>query len=142
VSFLADTTIWAWARRDAAIRNKLADRVADGEVVTCVPVALEVLHSARTGTEYDEDLTATLGPLEWIPMSEQAGLRALEVQRALAHTTHGAHRVPAVDFLIAALAERAEHETVLWHADRDLGRICGFTGQAEEHERLVRKRSG
>jgi predicted nucleic acid-binding protein len=141
VIFLADTTVWAWAKRDDAIRNKLADRVTDGDVFTCVPIALEVLHSARTGTEYDEDLTETLGPLEWIPMSEAAGLRALEVQRALAHTTHGAHRIPAVDFLIAALAEKAERETVLWHVDRDLGRICTFVGQAQEYETLKPRRS-
>jgi predicted nucleic acid-binding protein len=62
--------------------------------------------------------------------------RALEVQRALAQTTHGAHRIPAIDYFIAAVAEAGE-DIELWHLDHDLARLCEFTGQPHEHERIT-----
>ncbi len=36
--YLADSTIWAWAARNASTRAKLSERVARGEIATCVPV--------------------------------------------------------------------------------------------------------
>ena len=136
--FLADTTIWTWAKRASCLRQKLYERVAAREVVTCVPVALEYLHGARNGIEYEEDL-ADLRLLEWLPVDHPTPDRALEVQRALAHTTHGAHRIPAIDYLVTAVAEAAGSDMVLWHVDRDLGRICDFIGHTHEHERLPRR---
>ncbi len=137
-SYLADTTIWTWAKRAAPLRHKLYERVAGGEVATCVPVALEYLHGARNGLEYDQDL-ADLKSLEWLPIRPSAAERALEVQRALAHTTHGAHRIPAVDYLVAAVAETTGPGVVLWHADRELARVCDFIGHPHEHERVPRR---
>jgi len=58
----------------------------------------------------------------------------LQLQRALAAASHGSHRRPAIDFLIAATAEAAGGEVVLWSFDRDLRVICEYTGQPHESE--------
>lgn len=131
--YLADSTIWAWAKRNAPLRAKLADRIGRDEVVTCVPVALEVLHGARSGAEYEEDLAQVLAPLDWLPLTEAAAARALELQRSLAATTHGAHRLPAIDYLVVGCAADAG-EIVVWHLDRDLARLCEHAEQAHEGE--------
>ena len=60
--------------------------------------------------------------------------RALEVQRTLAVASDGSHRRPAIDFLIAAAAEAAGDEVILWSFDRDLKVICEHTGQPGESE--------
>lgn len=135
-SYLADTSVWSVARGRVATREKLADRIAHGQLVTCVPVVLEVLHSARNEDEYEEELTETFVPLDWLSFGNEAAARSFEVQRALARTTHGAHRIPTVDYFVAAIAEVAGEDVVLWHADRDLARLCEFVGQAHEHESL------
>ncbi len=132
--YLADTTIWILSRGHPRLREKLARRAAAGELLTCAPVALEFLHGAREADEYEEYRTR-LARLDSLPLSAEVGERALDVQRGLAHTTHGAHRIPAMDYLIAALAEKDGPDTVLWHVDRELARICDFIGHPHERER-------
>lgn len=133
--YLADTSIWSWAnkadRRD--IRQKLSRRVAADEVVTCVPVALEVMHRPDTSGKYERQYTDLLEPLDWLPLTDAAGERAMEVQRLLATQSDGAHRRPAIDFLIAAVAELRD-DVVLWAFDDDYAVIAGATGQAVEIE--------
>lgn len=134
--FLADTSIWAWSQRSERpdIREKLADRYEAGEVVTCVPVILEAMHRPETGAQYRERFDRIFAPLERLPLADESVERALEVQRALAAASHGSHRRPAIDFLIAATAEAAGGEVVLWSFDRDLRVICEYTGQPNESE--------
>ena len=134
--YLADSTIWAWAKRNAPVRAKLAERVAQGELATCVPVVLEVLHGARSGADYEDELAEIFAPLDRLPLTEAAGERALQLQRSLAATTHGAHRLPAVDYLIVACALEAGDDVVVWHADRDLARLCNHAGHPHEAERI------
>ncbi len=133
--YLADTSIWAWAQRSerADIREKLAARYEAGEVVTCVPVVLEAMHRPETGDGYRARFEQLFAPLERVPLTEAGAERALEVQRALAEASDGAHRRPAVDFLIAAAAEAGEG-VILWSFDRDLKVICEHTGQPSESE--------
>ena len=133
--FLADSSIWAWANKRSRpdITEKLAQRLERGEVATCVPVALEVLHRAERGEQYDELFATLLEPLQWLPLDLEASRRALEVQRALASGPHGNHRRPAVDYLIAATAE-AHADVTAWFFDRDLRVICEHTGQPFEAE--------
>ncbi len=135
-AYLTDTSIWAWAKTAPPIQGKLAERLGRGEVTTCVPVALEVLHSAHSSSDYEQRLER-LQRLRWLALPPEAADRALEMQRGLAQTTHGAHRLPAVDYLVAAVAER--WGATLWHLDRDLARLCDFTGQLQEHERPPRR---
>ena len=96
-------------------------------------MALEVLHSSRDGAEYEADRTF-LAPLRWLPLTQGVAERALDVQQRLAHTTHGAHRIPAIDYLVVAVAESSG--TSVWHFDADIGRICDFIGHPHEQERV------
>ena len=134
--YLADTSIWAWAQKAERldIREKLADRYEAGEVVTCVPVILEAMHRPETAAQYRERFEGLFAPLDRIPVNDSSVERALEVQRQLAAKTDGSHRRPAIDFLIAAAAEAAGTEILLWSFDRDLRVICEHTGQPGEHE--------
>ncbi|MFN2467108.1 MAG: PIN domain-containing protein [Gaiellaceae bacterium] len=134
-AYLADTSIWAWARREPVLAEKLARRLGGGSVATCVPVALELLHSTRDVAEY-ERLLARLRRLEWVPPAVEAAREALGLQRSLAATTHGAHRMPAVDYLVAGIAGAAVQDVVVWHADRDLRRLCEHAGIPHEVEEV------
>ena len=105
--YLADSSIWAWVQNGTRpdVDAKLADRLQRGEVATAPPIVLEVMHRARSAAEYEAIFETLLAPLDWLPLTEQASERAVDVQRQLAATTHGNHRRPAVDYLIAATAE-------------------------------------
>ena len=134
--YLADSSIWAWASNGSRpdIAEKLAQRIERGDVATCVPVGLEVMHRADSSTRYDELFGALLEPLDWLPLDEAASVRAISVQRELAATSHGNHRRPAVDYLIAAIGEVAGSDVVTWFFDNDLRVICAHTGQPFEAE--------
>lgn len=134
--FLADSSIWGWANsgKRPDITAKLAQRYERDEVVTCAPVALEVMHRARTGKDYEELFRSLFEPLDWVGLEPAVADRALEVQRELAQGTHGNHLRPAIDYLIAAMAEKAGEDVTLWFFDKDLRIICEHTGQPYEAE--------
>ena len=142
--YLADSSIWIRRTRPGAeeLDSRFRERYARGEIATCVPVALEVLVGPRDGVAYDTDFNTIWSPLEWLPLREHAVERALLVQRELAHARPGGHRRRPSDFLVAACAEDAGSDVVLWHWDRDLAVICGHTGQAQEAESPPARRSG
>lgn len=135
-SFLADSSIWGWANsgRRPDIAEKLAERLERGEVCSCPPVIIEALHRATAGREYEELYGTLFEPVDVVSLTEEAAGRAVEVQRSMAATTHGNHLRPAVDFLLAAAAELAGEEIVLWFFDKDLLVICEHTGQPYEAE--------
>jgi predicted nucleic acid-binding protein len=134
--YLADSSIWVWANKGPRpdINERLAERLERGEVATCAPVALEVMHRAETGVQYEQLFSALLQPLEWLPLDDAGSRRAIDVQRELAATSHGNHRRPAVDYLIAATAEVSVDDAILWFLDKDLRVICEHTGQPFEAE--------
>ena len=134
--YLADTTIWAWAgkRTRLDIRRKLAERFARNEVVTCPPVVLEALHKPERGADYEAAYIQDVDPIDWLPLESAMGERATELQRQMARGSDGNHRRPAIDYLIAAVAEAAGSDYVLWHFDKDLRVICEHTGQPHEAE--------
>jgi predicted nucleic acid-binding protein len=105
-------------------------------------VALEVLVGPPDAASCDQNRELVWKPLVWLPLGEQATERALAVQRELAHTTAGAHRRRPIDYLIAACAEDAAGEVVLWHWDADLTIICGHTGQPHEPEHARAREHG
>jgi predicted nucleic acid-binding protein len=134
--YLADTSIWAWANKRSRpdITERLAERLERAEVYTCVPVALETMHRADAGEEYARLFEALFEPLEWLPLTDECARRAIDVQRELAPKSHGNHRRPASDFLIASIAEAAGDGLVLWFFDKDLKVICEHTRQPHEAE--------
>ena len=133
--YLADASIWiAQRRRRGSYLDELVTkRYEDGLIATCAPVVLEMLGGAPDAEAYARDWDFIFSTLDWLPLDDRASRRALEVQRGLSATTRGAHRRPALDYLIAACAEAAD-EVVLWHWDHDLRLICEHTGQPQEAE--------
>lgn len=136
--YLADSSIWIATarRRHQYLVDLFRRRTESDEVVTCIPVALEVLAGHLNTREYQREWTTVWEPLTWLPLREEAMQRALEVQRGLIGTPK-ARRRRAMDHLIAACAEDAGGDVVLWHWDADLTAICEHTGQPHEpeHER-------
>lgn len=135
--YLADSSIWCARRRPDAdgLQSLFVERMGKGEIATCVPIALEVLTGPSDGDAYVRDWMTLWDQLHWLPLRERATGRALEVQSELALAVPGAQRRSVSQFLIAACAEDAGSEVVLWHWDDDLAAICEFTGQPHEFER-------
>ena len=139
--YLADSSIWIGAqhRHAPSLPELLAQRLEADEIATCAPVALEVLTGPATGEELNQDWDATWRHLHWLPVTDEIMERALDLLLELAHTTAGAHRRRPSDYIVAACAEAAGAEVVLWHRDRDLAAICDYAHIPHEHERGRRR---
>jgi predicted nucleic acid-binding protein len=117
----------AWVRLgDATLSYERADEIADalesGRIAACLPFLLEAGYSARTASEHDQLLTELLS-LPQYHLDDVAEQRALEAQAQLARVGH--HRLPPVDLLIAALADR--HNLGILHYDHDYELIAEKT---------------
>ena len=109
----------AWARlADPALDEErvteLADALEAGRIATCLPFLLEAGYSARSAQDHDR-LLGDLLALPHYAIDEAVERRALDAQRQLARAGH--HRLPPVDLIIAALADR--HRLGVLHYDRD-----------------------
>jgi predicted nucleic acid-binding protein len=126
---LADPSAWSWSRRRAypELRGGFDAALVDGELATCDMVRLELLHSARSTTEFAE-IRRELAALPDCPIDKAQWSRALWVYEQLSAQGGGSQRsVKHPDLLIAAAAEAAGI-TVL-HYDEDYDRIAAITGQ-------------
>jgi hypothetical protein len=83
---------------------------------------LEAGYSARTAADH-RDLVDELLALPWAAIDDAVERRAVDAQRQLARTGH--HRLPPVDILLAALADR--HRLGILHYDRDYDLIAART---------------
>jgi predicted nucleic acid-binding protein len=136
--YLADTSIWSWSWEKGRpdITAKLVERLAADDVLTCVPVVLEAMHKPDTSAKHTEQFDTVFDPLDWLPLTEEASWRAIDVQRELAARSHGAHRRSVSDFLIAAIAElHQDDDVVLWAFDDDYRIISDVTKQPVELEK-------
>ena len=109
----------AWARLgDPALSDdrvtEIADALEAGRIATCLPFLLEAGYSARTARDHDE-LLAQLLALPRFHIDEAVEQRAVDAQRQLARIGH--HRLPPVDLLVAAIADR--HGLGILHYDHD-----------------------
>lgn len=126
---LADTTAWSWSRRRAypELRGAFDAALIEGELATCDMVRLELLHSARTPTEFTE-IRKELGALPDCLIGEAQWRRALWVYEQLSARGGAFQRaVKHPDLLIAAAAEAAD--VTLLHYDDDYDLIADITGQ-------------
>lgn len=117
VELLLDNS--AWARLgDASLPDARAEEIAvaleGGRVAACLPFLLEAGYSARSAGDHDE-LIEELLSLPLISMDEGVEGRAIDAQRQLAHAGH--HRLPPVDLILAAIADR--HGLGVLHYDHD-----------------------
>jgi predicted nucleic acid-binding protein len=109
----------AWARfADAALGDdrvtELAEALEAGRIATCLPFLLEAGYSARSARDHDE-LLGELLALPHVLIDEEVEQRALDAHRQLARIGH--HRLPPVDLLVAAIADR--HGLAVLHYDQD-----------------------
>lgn len=82
-------------------------------------VRLEILLSARDGERFD----STQGELDGLrpaPLNSSVLRTAEAAMRALAHRSAGAHRIPIVDYLVAAAAQELNATVLHYDADYDL----------------------
>ena len=117
----------AWARlADPALEDEraaeLAEALEDGRVAACLPFLLEGGYSARSARDHDELLVDLLA-LPYYAIDEAVERRALDAQAQLARVGH--HRLPPVDLLVAALADR--HQLGVLHYDHDYDLIAEKT---------------
>jgi predicted nucleic acid-binding protein len=117
----------AWVRLgdtelSATRADELADDLESGRIGTCLPFLLEAGYSARSAREHAQ-LLAELLSLPHYGFDEAAEQRALDAQTQLARIGH--HRLPPVDLLIAALADR--HGLGILHYDHDYDLIAEKT---------------
>lgn len=117
VELLLDNS--AWARLgDASLPNIRAEEIAvaleGGRVATYLPFLLEAGYSARSAGDHDE-LIEELLALPLVSMDEGIEDRAIDAQRQLARAGH--HRLPPVDLILAAIADR--HGLGVLHYDHD-----------------------
>jgi predicted nucleic acid-binding protein len=112
----------AWVRLgDRALPAGRADEIADalesGSLGACLPFMLEAGYSARTAREHDQ-LFEELLALPHYHLDDAAERRALDAQAQLARVGH--HRLPPVDLLVAALADRYGLGVLHYDHDYDL----------------------
>ena len=130
---LFDTGVWTWARdrRFPQLASWFNAQVAAGRVLICDLVVLELIR-LTPNQERAQDVTARLDAFESVAMPTALWTRACKLQMLL--SANGDHRrVPPVDLLIAATAEKASVPIV--HYDRDYERIASIS--ALQHHWLV-----
>ena len=116
-TLLIDNSAWARLgdpRLDEDRVTEVAAAVDAGGLATCLPFLLEAGYSARSARDHGELLDELLA-LPHFPVDEVVEQRAIEAQRQLARVGH--HRLPPVDLLVAAIADR--HRVGVLHYDRD-----------------------
>ena len=123
---LADKSAFEWAHRDQRARAAFLDLRTAHVIAACHLTSLEICYSARNLADL-EALLAGQRALEWLPVTEAAMDRALEVQRLLAAHGGNCHRRPIPDLIIAATAEL--HGAEVLHVDSDYEMIAEVTGQ-------------
>ena len=123
---LLDNSAWARLADPALPRGRaseLADALEHGLIGACLPFLLEAGYSARNARDHDELLDELLA-LPSFEIDDEVERRALAAQARLARTGH--HRLPPVDVLVAAIADR--HGLGILHYDHDYDLIAERTG--------------
>ncbi|HUZ28238.1 MAG TPA: PIN domain-containing protein [Solirubrobacteraceae bacterium] len=115
---------WLLVDKSALVRAPQID-ASLGEPCLCAITRLEVLHSARSSSAYEE-LDTELAAFHQLRIDAETIATAETAQRELA--AQAQHRVPIPDLLIAACAQ--QHQAAVLHVDRHyetLARVLSFT---------------
>lgn len=114
---LLDSSAWARLQhRSLGLRRRteIAEAIAEGKIFISLPLLLEAGYSGGTARDHDE-LFGVLLDLPWAEIDATVERRAVQAQEQLAQA--GLRRLPPVDLLMAALADR--HRLALLHYDGD-----------------------
>jgi len=126
--YLVDTSAWERLRLSDHGRDRLGHLGKVHEIATCPAIAGELLYAARDYADL-RDYRQRLETLRWLETTDDAQIRALQVQQDLAR--RGAHReVGLIGLLVAATAELHWATVLHWHPDFE--RIAEVTGQPHE----------
>jgi predicted nucleic acid-binding protein len=107
--------------REAWTRALRADRLRISPAVR-----LEILFSARNGKGFDT-LAEQLSALRPAPLSVSVLRAAEEAMSMLAHRSAGTHRLPIIDYLLAAAAQEAGAAVIHYDHDYDtLAQVMAF----------------
>lgn len=112
---LVDTSAWARAGH-LAVREHWTQALRARRLRIAPAIRLEILLSARGGPEFDA-LAETLSALQAAQCTASIVHAAEDAMRQLAQRSHGAHRLPVVDYVLAATAEQIG--AAVLHYDRD-----------------------
>jgi len=124
--FLADTSAVIRIFSKPEVLERWLPQITSGVIAICPAVELELGRGARSTADY-KVTTRTLNEMfTWIPMTDQAWDRALEVQDSLVDIGAQGSASP-IDLAIAATAER--NRLTLLHCDGDFDCVAGITGQ-------------
>jgi len=96
--------------------EEIAAAFERGQIAVCLPFLLEAAYSPRDARER----TILLDELLALPLDQIVEQRVLDAQRQLARAAH--HRLPPVDLLVAAFADRHELGVLHYDADYDIVR--------------------
>jgi predicted nucleic acid-binding protein len=119
-SLLLDNSAWARLAHPSlpdARASEIANALESGQLVTSLPFLLEAGYSAINGAAHRE-LMDDLQALPQVRIDDETERRALEAQGQLARIGH--HRIPPVDLILAALADRSELGILHYDADYEL----------------------
>jgi predicted nucleic acid-binding protein len=114
---LVDTS--AWARADnVTIRDRWLAALLGDRLRLSPLIRIEILMGVRGGSEFDL-LAERLGTIREAPLSISVIRAAESAMRALAHRSAGAHRIPIVDYLVAAAAQQLGAAVIHYDNDYD-----------------------
>ncbi|MFV0493809.1 PIN domain-containing protein [Mycobacterium sp.] len=102
--------------------REIADAIEQRRVAVCLPFLLEAGYCVRTAADHDELLRELL-VLPMLHIDPETEGRAVDAQHQLARAGH--HRLPPVDLIIAALADR--HGVGVLHYDHDYDTLATRT---------------
>jgi predicted nucleic acid-binding protein len=114
---LLDNSAWARLSHSSLSRGRvgeIASALEDRRIAVCLPFLLEAGYAARSAAAHGQ-LIRELLALPWLGIDPQVERRAIDAQAQLARAGH--HRLPPVDLIMAAVAER--HEVGVLHYDGD-----------------------
>jgi len=125
VELLLDNSAWVRLSGPTLAQDRaeeIADALEQQRIGACLPFLLEAGYSARSARDHHE-LMQELVALPLLHIDEEIERRAIDAQRQLARAGH--HRLPPVDLILAALADR--HGVGILHYDHDYDIVVART---------------
>jgi predicted nucleic acid-binding protein len=117
---LLDISAWSQLGQEHVAEGRVeevAGWMSRGEIAVCLPFLLEAGYSAQSAAKH-RAMMVKFDVLPRIATDRQVETMALQAQRELAEVGH--HRLPPIDVMIAACADRAEAGVLHYDADYDL----------------------
>jgi predicted nucleic acid-binding protein len=113
-----DTSAWARGRHPQ-VREDWTDALITDRLRISPVVRFEILLTARDGDTFDV-LAERLSALRTAPLTGGVIRAAQDAMRTLAHRSAGSHRLPIVDYLVAAAAQETSSAVLHYDTDYDL----------------------